>query len=64
MAVPEWLEKGVGKTQGQNILNRFFAKIMVDSEDLVFVEHARQLMIQFPRCVEAATEWFLDDDPL
>ena len=62
--VPKRLENFVGEPKRQDVLDGFLAEIMVDAENLTFVEDARQLMVQFLRCGEAATEWFLDNDPL
>ena len=46
VAVPDRFEKGVGKTEIQNVLHRFLAKIVVDAEDSGF----RQRLVQ--DCVE------------
>ena len=40
--VPNRLEERVSKTKGQNVLHRLFAQVMVDAENLRFVETLRQ----------------------
>ena len=39
--IPDRLENAVGEPEGQNILHRFFAEIMIDAVNLLFVEHLR-----------------------
>ena len=41
-AVPDRLEDGVGEAQGQDVLDRLLAQVVVDAEDLVLVEGAVQ----------------------
>ena len=38
-AIPHRLENSVRKAKRQNVLNGFFSEIMVDAEDLLFLEH-------------------------
>ena len=47
--VPNRLEERIGEAEGQNVLHRLFAQIMVDAENLRFVETLREHAIQFPR---------------
>ena len=37
-SVPDWFEEWIGKAECLNILHRFLAQIMVDTEDLGFIE--------------------------
>ena len=37
LAVPELLENRIGKTEHQNVLDRFLAEVMVDAENLFFM---------------------------
>ena len=38
-AVPHRLENSIRESEGENVLNRFFAEVMVDAVNLVFVKH-------------------------
>ena len=40
-AVPDRLEEGIGEAERQDVLHRLLAQVMVDAEDLGFVEAAR-----------------------
>ena len=62
--VPQRLENLVGEPHRQDVLDGLLAEVMVDAEDLLLVEHARQHAIEFARCVEAAAKRFFDDDAL
>ena len=45
-AVPDRLENSVGEAQSQNVLNGFFAQVVIDAVDLLFVGHPQQLLVQ------------------
>ena len=64
LAVPELFENGIGKTEHQNVLNGFFAKIMVDAINLFFVSEASQLLIQLLGRCEIVAERLFHHDPL
>ncbi len=40
--VPQGLEQGVGEPQGQQVLHRLLAEVVVDAEDPVLGEDARR----------------------
>ena len=61
--VPERLEEWIGKTECQNVLHRFLAQIMVDPEDLGFIEIVRKHGIQGARGLEVVADRFLDHNP-
>ena len=42
VAIPDRLEQAVGEAQHQNVLHRLLAEIMVDAENLIFLENAEQ----------------------
>ena len=44
-APPKWLEQGVAKAQGEQVLHSRFAQVMVDPEDLLFAEGAAHCFI-------------------
>ena len=47
--IPERLEDAVSETKCQDVLDRFFAHVVVDTEDLVFAEDTSQGTIQLLR---------------
>src|SRR3989442_1211619 len=62
LPVPQRLENAVGKTEGENILNGFFAEIMINSINLFLSENPGQLFVQSTCACQIVTERFLDDD--
>jgi hypothetical protein len=63
LAVPQWLEDAVCETKDQKILDRFFAKIVVDSVNLFFIENRSQLFVEFTRAFKIGPERLFDNDP-
>src|SRR5215471_309998 len=63
VAVPERLEDAIGKAQHQNILDRFFAKEVVDPIDLVFRQHLEDLCIESLRRRKIVSEGLFNDHP-
>ena len=61
-AVPHRLEHPVAEAEHQQVLNRFFAQIVIDAVDLIFVEMLMREPIERPRAVQIGAERFLDDD--
>ena len=45
-AIPNRLENAVREAERQNVLNRLFPEIMVDTVNLVFTQHLADFMIQ------------------
>src|SRR5690242_5366992 len=62
VAVPKSFHKSVGKTEYQHIVDRPFAKVVIDAEDVSFVEDAQQHPVQFPRGCEVVPEGLFHDD--
>jgi hypothetical protein len=62
ISVPDRLEQSIGETECENILRRFLAEEMVDSEDLVFVEHFVQSAVQRNRARKIGAERLFHDD--
>ena len=46
VAVPHILEDAVRETEYQDVLHRLLAEVVIDAEDLVFVEHLVHLIVQ------------------
>src|SRR6266851_5310255 len=63
VAVPEGFDKSVSETEGQQVVYRLFAKIVVDAKDIGLIERPKQNLVQLLRRREIVTERFFDDDP-
>jgi hypothetical protein len=44
--VPDRLEEGIGKAEGQNVLHRLLAQVVIDAEDLGFLEIGGEYRVQ------------------
>src|SRR6266550_1628434 len=62
LAVPERLENTVGKPKHQQVLNSFFAEVMIDAINLVLFKNSSQFVVQCAGALEIVTKWFLNDD--
>jgi hypothetical protein len=45
LAAPQRLEDTVAEAEGQNVLNRLLAEIMIDAIDLLLVEDTQDLAV-------------------
>ena len=61
--VPDRFENPIGKAKGQNVLHRFFAQVVVDAVNLLFVHFLEQLLVQRPGRIQVAAERLFDDHP-
>jgi len=62
IAIPDRLKKPVGKAQDHDVLHRLLAEVVIDAEDLVFVENAEELLIERMRARKVGAERLFDDD--
>ena len=62
VAVPDRLVQFVGEAQGQDVLNRLLAEVVVDAEDRVRGEGHLESGVQSPRGLEIVSEGLLDHD--
>ena len=46
IAVPDWLEHLVGKAKRQNVLNRLFAKVMIDAKNRILWENSFHNLVE------------------
>ena len=46
VAIPNWLENGVGKPQHHDVLDCFLAEVVVDAEDLIFLPTGLNHLVQ------------------
>jgi hypothetical protein len=63
IAIPERLDDVVGKPENQNVLHGFFAEVMVDAVDLIFVEDLLEFFVELTRGLQIVSERLFDDDP-
>src|SRR5216683_1918149 len=62
VAVPEGFDKGVGETEGQQVVYRSFAQVVVNAKNIGLIERPKQNLVQLLRRREIVPEGFLDDD--
>ena len=61
--VPDRLEERIGKAEGQNVLHRFLAQIMVNAENLGFLEIGGENGVQGAGGFQVVADRFLDHNP-
>jgi hypothetical protein len=62
LAVPERLQEGVFEAKEDHVLNRSFAEVVVNAEDVIFVEPREQYPVEFVRGGEIMPERLLCND--
>ena len=63
VAVPDRLEQRVGEAKREHVLDGVLGEVMVDAEDLLFLERRRKLGVELARRRKVVSERLLDDDP-
>src|ERR1700735_4271933 len=63
IAIPERLRECVGKTEDHHVVYRPLTQIMVDPENLAFIEMFEKNFIEVLRGCQIMTEGLLDNDP-
>ena len=43
--IPQRFEDGIGKAHNQNILDRFFAEVMIDAKNLALIDDLHQFVV-------------------
>src|SRR5579862_782993 len=61
-AVPERFDNAVGETENHDVLDGFFAEVMVDAVDLLFTEDFFQFLVELNGGFVVVAERFFDDD--
>src|SRR5262245_37009484 len=62
IAVPERLKERVLEAEEHHVMHWSFSQIMIDAEDVLFVESAEQNLVKRLRRDKVVTEGFFDDD--
>src|SRR5205085_1657430 len=60
--VPDWLENAVPEPEHENVLHRFFSKVVINRIDLRFTENFGDVCAKCAGRIEIAAEWLLNDD--
>ena len=64
ISVPKVIKNKISKTNGKDILDHFFSKVMVDPEDLFFIKGFFQFLVELTSCFQVCTERFFNDQAL
>src|SRR5574341_1799923 len=59
--VPDRFKNSVAETKYQDVLDRLFAKIMIDPVDLLFLDHLLDLCIKCSSRFQISTKRFFDN---
>ncbi len=62
-AIPDRLEDAVAESKYQNVLDGFFAQIVIDTIDLILVQDLLQCLVKLAGRIEIAAEGFFDHEP-
>ena len=60
--IPQGLEHRVGETEHEDVLHRLLAQIMVDTEDLIFVEDPVKGLVECAGGLQVAAKRLFDDN--
>ncbi|CCF17988.1 protein of unknown function [Pseudorhizobium banfieldiae] len=63
LRVPERLVEGIGEAQRHQVLHRLLAEVVIDAEDLLFLEYPADGVIELQCRREVAADRLLHDDP-
>ena len=63
VAIPDGLKKRVGKTEIENVHDRFLAQKVIDAEDRVFRKNRMCNLVQFLCRGKIAAKWLFDNHP-
>ena len=55
--IPLGVDKAVGKSEHQKVLDCLFAQIMIDSIDILLIEKLSECLVDFTRRIEALANW-------
>src|SRR5579871_6600249 len=61
--VPQGLEEGVGEAQGEQVLDRFLAEIMIYAQHVLFAEAGGETVVDCLAALEIIAQWLFDNDP-
>src|SRR6266516_3436139 len=62
VAIPKGFDKGVGETEGKQVVNCPLAQVVVNTKDIGLIERPKQNLVQLLRRREIVPEGFLNDD--
>src|SRR5258708_29636675 len=62
VAIPEGFDDVVRKTEDHDVLDGFFAEVMVDAVDLLFGQDFLEIVVELNGGLQIVAEWFFNDD--
>ena len=60
--IPLGIDKAIGKSQHQKVLDRLFAQVMIDSIDILLIEKLSECFIDLSRRIKALTNRLFKND--
>ena len=60
--IPLGVDKTIGKSQHQKILDRLFTQIVIDSVNISLIEKSSECLVDLTRSFEALTNRLFEDD--
>ncbi|HJK95713.1 MAG TPA: hypothetical protein RMF84_00745 [Polyangiaceae bacterium LLY-WYZ-14_1] len=63
ISIQNRFQKGIGKAEVQDVLHRFLAQVVIDSEDVLLRQSFREKPVELRRALEVPAEGLLYDDP-
>ena len=64
VSVPEVVKNEIAETDSKDVLDHFFAKVVVNPEDLFFIKGFFQFLVELTSCFQVCTERFFNDQAL
>lgn len=61
--VPCGIQERVSKSKQGQVFDQLLAQVVINSEDLVFLEQRCQVVLQLPRGLQIAPKWLFHDQP-
>ena len=61
-AIPDGFENSVGEAERHDVLDGFFAEVVVDAVDLFFADNLQELLVERTGGIDVAAERLLDND--
>src|SRR5258708_38467874 len=62
VAIPEGIDDVVRKAEDHDVLDGFFAEVMVDAADLLFGQDFLEMVVELNGGLQIMTEWSINDD--
>src|SRR6266851_6141512 len=60
--IPQRFEDGIGKAHNQDILDGFFAKVVIDAKNLAFIDDLHQFVINSAGAGQVSAQWLFHNE--